>query len=107
MSDKKPKPLENPAVDVGADPYENDLESWDYAERVEEELKGRIERSIEENEGGGAGAQIGAAKEHLDEAAREVDGGKVRELIVHIREHDDDGIPKDDIEIKAQPEERE
>jgi hypothetical protein len=102
------KPLDNPEVEVGADPVDPRRDDhWDYAEGVEKELRERVERSLGENEGDGAGAQINGAKEHLDEAAEEVDGGKVKELIVHIREYEDDGTPRDDIEIKARPDERE
>ncbi len=76
------KPLENPKVNVRVVPAKkNDRE---YAEKVKRNLKTDVEKTVRENEGGGAKKQLESAEKTVRGVGTQVDPNKIREISVDV-----------------------
>jgi len=91
MTDDKKDSLDNPKVEVRAEPdYDEDHSpDWDYIDKVEESVKQDVEQALEEAEDKGSGAQIGAANDAVDDASEKVDPNRIDKI--HVDIEDDDG----------------
>lgn len=76
------KPLENPQVDVKVKPATKS--DRDYADKVKRNLKADVEKTVKQNEGGGARKQLDAAEQTTKEAGKQVDPSKVKEISVDV-----------------------
>ncbi len=90
MTDEKRVPLNSPKVDVRAEPdYEsNEQPDWDYVDKVEDNVKEDVERALEKTENDGAGTQIGAANDAVDDASEKIDPNRVKKIHVDIEDED-------------------
>jgi len=89
---EKKSPLKDPDVEVRAEPDYDDPDvdlDWDYVEKVEKNVKEDVRRALDSAEDDGAGAQIGAANDAVDEASTKVDPHKIDKI--HVEIDDEEG----------------
>lgn len=98
MSDdtKDLKDLENERVHVTVEPKEDSDGAKRHAQKIKENLKGKIRKAIEKKKGEGARKQLDAAEDEVDNVKRTVSPRVVKKIGVKIEgEVDGDQVTRE------------